>query len=371
MSPTSRHRRRAVSVPTSTRTSRAGGRASSSRWAWRWRQAASPRSCSPACRTRPSTRSRSTSCSARKPSSSAAPCGPRACSSTAPSRSATSRASTASSSRRTASRCPSGSPSASSPDTFRDVPDLDVSGVTAEGELQADNTLQPVASNILAKCPQQVRDAAEEAERRADAARAARRRPLISSPRAGLAPWKRPVGCRGSRRGQAGPASLRAAIRTSGGCARGSRTRRCGVPVRYQHARSSPRGHVGSLSIARFVVVAGASAWIAIAQDARVGSTAALSSDGRCPMAEPGTLVTLPRRARGDPAFDQACSRRSRPPPEDLHRGRHRSRPAPRPVVADAGPRRAPSRRLRPRARGPRGGRAVAHVARAGRSCAR
>jgi len=36
------------------------------------------------------------------------------------------------------------------PDTFRDVPDLDV-GVTAEGELQADNSFE--ASNILAKCP--------------------------------------------------------------------------------------------------------------------------------------------------------------------------------------------------------------------------
>jgi cytochrome c-type biogenesis protein CcmE len=36
------------------------------------------------------------------------------------------------------------------PDTFRDVPDIDV-GVTAEGELQADNSFE--ASNILAKCP--------------------------------------------------------------------------------------------------------------------------------------------------------------------------------------------------------------------------
>jgi cytochrome c-type biogenesis protein CcmE len=36
------------------------------------------------------------------------------------------------------------------PDTFRDVPDLDV-GVTAEGELQADNSFE--ASSILAKCP--------------------------------------------------------------------------------------------------------------------------------------------------------------------------------------------------------------------------
>jgi cytochrome c-type biogenesis protein CcmE len=36
------------------------------------------------------------------------------------------------------------------PDTFRDVPDLDV-GVTVEGELQTDNSF--VASSVLAKCP--------------------------------------------------------------------------------------------------------------------------------------------------------------------------------------------------------------------------
>jgi cytochrome c-type biogenesis protein CcmE len=36
------------------------------------------------------------------------------------------------------------------PDTFRDVPDMDV-GVTVEGELQADNSLE--AQTILAKCP--------------------------------------------------------------------------------------------------------------------------------------------------------------------------------------------------------------------------
>lgn len=36
------------------------------------------------------------------------------------------------------------------PDTFRDVPDLDV-GVTVEGELQTDSTF--VASSVLAKCP--------------------------------------------------------------------------------------------------------------------------------------------------------------------------------------------------------------------------
>jgi cytochrome c-type biogenesis protein CcmE len=36
------------------------------------------------------------------------------------------------------------------PDTFRDVPGMDV-GVTVEGELRADNTIE--ASNVLAKCP--------------------------------------------------------------------------------------------------------------------------------------------------------------------------------------------------------------------------
>lgn len=36
------------------------------------------------------------------------------------------------------------------PDTFKDVPDLDV-GVTVEGELQADSSFE--ASSVLAKCP--------------------------------------------------------------------------------------------------------------------------------------------------------------------------------------------------------------------------
>jgi cytochrome c-type biogenesis protein CcmE len=36
------------------------------------------------------------------------------------------------------------------PDTFRDVPDLDV-GVTVEGELQADGSFE--ATSVLAKCP--------------------------------------------------------------------------------------------------------------------------------------------------------------------------------------------------------------------------
>jgi len=36
------------------------------------------------------------------------------------------------------------------PDTFRDVPDLDV-GVTVEGELRSDDTFE--ATSVLAKCP--------------------------------------------------------------------------------------------------------------------------------------------------------------------------------------------------------------------------
>ena len=36
------------------------------------------------------------------------------------------------------------------PDTFRDVPDIDV-GVTVEGELQADDSFE--ATSVLAKCP--------------------------------------------------------------------------------------------------------------------------------------------------------------------------------------------------------------------------
>jgi hypothetical protein len=76
------------------------------------------------------------------------------------------------------------------------------------------------------------------------------------------------------------------------------------VPVRYEHALEST-GDVGSLSIARLVVESGASSWIAIAQDGRVESRAALSSDGRSALAEPGDLVSLPRRVTGDRAFDE------------------------------------------------------------------
>ncbi len=41
------------------------------------------------------------------------------------------------------------------PDTFRDVPGMDV-GVTVEGQLLADNSFE--ATSVLAKCPEQVRD---------------------------------------------------------------------------------------------------------------------------------------------------------------------------------------------------------------------
>jgi len=88
------------------------------------------------------------------------------------------------------------------------------------------------------------------------------------------------------------------------------------VPVRYEHALEST-GEVGSLSVARLVVESGASAWIAIAQDVRVKSRAALSSDGRSGVAEPGELVSLPRRATGDPAFDQVFASFA-PTTEDL-----------------------------------------------------
>lgn len=88
------------------------------------------------------------------------------------------------------------------------------------------------------------------------------------------------------------------------------------VPVRYEHALEST-GELGSLSMARLVVESGAAAWIAIVQDERIKSRAALSSDGRSPLAEPGDLVTLPRRATGDPAFDQVFASFA-PTPQDV-----------------------------------------------------
>ena len=90
------------------------------------------------------------------------------------------------------------------------------------------------------------------------------------------------------------------------------------VPVRYEHVLDST-GDVGSLTVARFVIEAPpqgpvaqahahahqASAWIAIAQDTRVTGRAAFANDARSVFAEPAEIVSLPRRATGDPAFDR------------------------------------------------------------------
>lgn len=79
------------------------------------------------------------------------------------------------------------------------------------------------------------------------------------------------------------------------------------VPVRYEHVLEST-GEVGSITIARFVVDTyggPASAWIAIAQDTRVGGRAALTNDPSGTFRESLDLVTLPRQRTGDAWFDQ------------------------------------------------------------------
>jgi hypothetical protein len=75
------------------------------------------------------------------------------------------------------------------------------------------------------------------------------------------------------------------------------------VPLRYEHVLEST-GDVGSLTVARFVVESGASAWIAIAQDVRMKGRVALTSDGGSVFREPLDRVTLPRLGTGDAAFD-------------------------------------------------------------------
>jgi hypothetical protein len=86
------------------------------------------------------------------------------------------------------------------------------------------------------------------------------------------------------------------------------------VPMRYEHVLDST-GEVGSLTIARLVAQAtdaggiraeGPSAWIAIAQDIRIGGRAAITNDQGRDFAEPWELVTIPRRVTGDTAFDDA-----------------------------------------------------------------
>lgn len=90
------------------------------------------------------------------------------------------------------------------------------------------------------------------------------------------------------------------------------------VPARYEHVLDAT-GDVGSLTIARLVAdvpapsgqqgpgreTAGPSTWIAIAQDVRVEGRAAFTNDPGRVFAEPPELVSVPRRATGDAAFDR------------------------------------------------------------------
>jgi hypothetical protein len=76
------------------------------------------------------------------------------------------------------------------------------------------------------------------------------------------------------------------------------------VPHRYEHVLEAT-GDLGSITIARFVLEDGASAWIAIAQDVRVKGRAAVTSDAWLVFGEPLDLVTIPRRVTGDAAFDR------------------------------------------------------------------
>jgi hypothetical protein len=75
------------------------------------------------------------------------------------------------------------------------------------------------------------------------------------------------------------------------------------VPTRYEHVLDST-GDVGSLTVAR-VVMETQGAWIAIAQDVRVEGRAAFTSDTGRVFGESPELVSVPRRATGDHAFDR------------------------------------------------------------------
>lgn len=99
------------------------------------------------------------------------------------------------------------------------------------------------------------------------------------------------------------------------------------VPIRYEHALSST-GSSGSITIARAVVQTSArpphatelSTWIAIVQDPRIAATAATSSDFSGVFNEPLDLVTMPRWATGDAAFDHVFASFA-PTQDDLRRG--------------------------------------------------
>lgn len=71
------------------------------------------------------------------------------------------------------------------------------------------------------------------------------------------------------------------------------------VPVRYEHLLEG-----AALTVARFVLDGGASAWIAIAQDDRVRGRAAVTNDGTRAFGDGPELVTMPRQRTGDAAFD-------------------------------------------------------------------
>ena len=73
------------------------------------------------------------------------------------------------------------------------------------------------------------------------------------------------------------------------------------VPVRYEHLLEGP-----ALTVARFVLDGGASAWIAIAQDDRVRGRAAVTNDGARTFGDGPEMVTMARRHTGDAAFDAA-----------------------------------------------------------------
>src|SRR4051812_7747921 len=87
------------------------------------------------------------------------------------------------------------------------------------------------------------------------------------------------------------------------------------VPFRYEHALHST-GAKASISIARAVIEiaprgpspqqpAEYGTWIAIVQDVRMTTKAAVTSDFGSVFAEPLDLVPMERRPSGDPGFDQ------------------------------------------------------------------
>jgi hypothetical protein len=101
------------------------------------------------------------------------------------------------------------------------------------------------------------------------------------------------------------------------------------VPLRYEHAIHAT-GQRGSISVARAVLdtspgqpppgVAPSAfeigTWIAIVQDVRLEAAAAVTSDFGTAFAEPLELVTAPRLATGDGAFDQVFASFAKSPEE-------------------------------------------------------